>query len=162
MARVPEQLHQAIERLKHPEKMYNMARLDLNSLFGTMLPFAQDMLARHGEYYPFGAAMTTAGESSVTLADNGEERADSHELIDLLVGAFRAQAAQNEVRAVGICLDVRTIAPGQTEKTDAICARLRHSDGESIDVFLPYKRDDAGAITYGQLFATRGEQDIFG
>jgi hypothetical protein len=138
-----------------------MARQDLNSLLGTMLPFAQEMLAKHGEFYPFGAAMNPAGELSQTAAYTGEEHPESQELIELLVGGFRAQAAKNEVRAVGICLDVRTLAPGQTEKTDAICARLRHSDGESIDVFLPYQKDEAGAITYGQLFATRGEQDIF-
>jgi len=138
-----------------------MARLDLNSLFGTMLPFAQEMLAKHGEFFPFGAEMNTAGKLSLTAAYTGEQRPDSVELIELLVGGFRAKATQNEVRAVGICLDVRTIPQGQTEKTDAICARLRHSDGESIDVFLPYKKDEAGEITYGQLFATQGEQDVF-
>jgi hypothetical protein len=138
-----------------------MARPDLNSLFGAMLPFAQEMLAKHGEFYPFGAAMNPAGELSLTTADTGQERPGSRELVEFLAGAFRAQAAKNELRAAGICLDVRTIVPGETEKTDAICARLRHSDGESIDVFLPYKKDEAGEITYGQLFGTQGEQDIF-
>jgi hypothetical protein len=138
-----------------------MAREDLNSLLGTMFPFAQEMLAKHGEFYPFGAAMSAAGKINQTAAYTGDEHPTSQELIDLLVGAFRAQAAKKEVRAVGLCLDVRTIAPGQTQKTDAICARLRHSDGESIDVFLPYQKDESGAIQYGQLFATQGAQDIF-
>jgi hypothetical protein len=139
-----------------------MARPDLNSVFGTLLPFAQEMLAKHGEFYPFGATMSSAGQISLTAAYTGEGRPASQELLELLVGGFRAQATKHEVRAVGICLDVRTNAPGQTEKTDAICARLRHSDRESIDVFLPYKKDEEGAITYGQLFATQGEQDVFG
>jgi hypothetical protein len=106
--------------------------------------------------------MTPAGEIKQTAAYTGEEHPASQELIELLVGAFRAQAAKNEMRAVGLCLDVRTIAPGQTQKTDAICARLRHSDSESIDVFLPYQKDESGEIMYGELFATQGEQDIFG
>jgi hypothetical protein len=139
-----------------------MARPDLNSLCGTLLPFAQEMLAKHGEFYPFGAAMAAAGKISLTAADTGEGRADCQELNALLVGAFRAQAAKKEVRAVGICLDVRTpVAPGAAEKTDAICVRLRHSDGESIDVFLPYQKDESGAINYGQLYATHGDPDIF-
>jgi hypothetical protein len=139
-----------------------MARADLNSLLGTMLPFAQDMLAQHGEFYPFGATMSAAGEIKQTAASTGEEHPNSQELIELLVGAYRAQAKNKKVRAVGICLDVRTIAPGETEKTDAICARLRHSDSESLDVFLPYQKDEAGEITFGELFATQGDQDIFG
>jgi hypothetical protein len=139
-----------------------MARPGLNSLLGTLLPFAQEMLEKHGEFYPFGAAMTAEGKINQTAAYTGEEHPSSQELIDLLVGAFRTQAAKNEVRAVGVCLDVRTIAPGESEKIDAICARLRHSDHESVDVFVPYKKDISGAITYGQLFARQGERDIFG
>jgi hypothetical protein len=139
-----------------------MARVDLNEVYGAMLPFAQEMLAKHGEFFPFGATMSVAGKVGLTAGYTGTEHPPSQEIIDLLVGGFRAQAAKKEVRATGICMDVRTVAPGQTEKTDAICARLRHSDSESIDVFLPYQKDESGAIEYGQLFATRGEQDIFG
>jgi hypothetical protein len=45
-----------------------MAREDLNSLLGTLFPFAQDMLANHGEFYPFGATMTPTGEIKQTAA----------------------------------------------------------------------------------------------
>jgi hypothetical protein len=139
-----------------------MARLDFNELLKPLLPFAQEMLEKHGEFYPFGAAMSVAGKVSLTDVDTGAKHPPSQEVIDFLVDVFRAQAAKKQVRAVGICMDVRTIAPGQTEKTDAICARLRHADRESIDVFLPYQKDESGAFQYGQLFVTRGEQDIFG
>jgi hypothetical protein len=100
-----------------------MARSDLNSVLGVMLPFAQEMLAKHGEFYPFGATMNTAGELGQTAAYTGEERPQSQELIELLVGGFRAQAAKNEVRAVGICLDVRTIAPPDKPKKPTPFAR---------------------------------------
>jgi hypothetical protein len=119
------------------------------------------MLAKRGEFYPFGASMTAAGKTTQVAASTGDEYPASQELIELLEGAFRAQAAKKEDRAVGVCLDVRIIAPGQTQKTDAICARLRHSDGESVDVFLPYRKDEFGSITYGNVFACQGEQDIF-
>jgi hypothetical protein len=138
-----------------------MARHDLNALLGTIMPFAQQMLETRGEFYPFGAVMTLAGEIKHTAASTGEEFPESQDLIDLLVGAFRAQAANNEVKAVGLCLDARTIAPGQTEKTDAICVRLRHSDRESIDVFLPYLKNKSGSISYSGLFAAQGQQDIW-
>jgi hypothetical protein len=139
-----------------------MARPDLNSLLEVVLPFAQEMLAKHGEFYPFAATMTPQGQIGLTEGYTGEERPNSQELVDLLVGAFQAQAAKNELRATAICLDVRTIPPGETEKVDAICARLDHSDGESLQVFLPYSKDPSGEISYGKLFAVQGDQDIFG
>jgi hypothetical protein len=39
-----------------------MAHPELNALFKTLLPFAQTMLREHGEFYPFGAVMTSSGE----------------------------------------------------------------------------------------------------
>lgn len=139
-----------------------MARDDLNSLLSTLLPFAEEMLSRHGEFYPFGATMTASGEIQQMATYTGDERPGSQELIELLMGAFRAQAVKKEVRAVGLCLDVRTITPGHSDKTDAICARLRHADGESVDVLLPYQKYDSGEVMYGETFATQGDQDVFG
>jgi hypothetical protein len=139
-----------------------VAREDLNSLLDTLFTMAQQLIENQGEFYPFGATMTVAGEIVQVAAYTGDEHPTDQELIELLVGAFRAQAANKVVRAVGLCLYVRTIAPGQKEKTDAVCARLRHADGESVDVFLPYQKDESGAILFGELFAWHGEQDIFG
>ena len=60
--------------------------------------------------------------------------------------AFRAQAASGEIRAAGICCGVRTILPGQGEKTDAMCIGLEHQSGQSVSVFLPYKKGWFGRI----------------
>ena len=41
-----------------------MAHPELDALFNTLFPFAQTqtMLREHGEFYPFGALMTSSGE----------------------------------------------------------------------------------------------------
>jgi hypothetical protein len=39
-----------------------MAHPELDALFKTLLPFAQTMLREHGEFYPFGAIMTSSAE----------------------------------------------------------------------------------------------------
>jgi hypothetical protein len=39
-----------------------MAHPELDELLDTLLPFAQQMLQKHGEFFPFGAAMTSSGE----------------------------------------------------------------------------------------------------
>jgi hypothetical protein len=138
-----------------------LARPDLDALLNVVLPFAEQMLVRYGSFFPFGATMNSAGEISQTAGSGGEEFPDSQELIDLLTAGFKAQATQDGLRATVLCFDVRTIPPGQTEKSDAICARLEHADGEAVDVYLPYSIGDAGDVTCGQLFAARGTRTVF-
>jgi hypothetical protein len=134
-----------------------MARPDLDALLNTVLPFARQMLIERGEFYPFGATMKADGKIEQRGAYTGEEFPEPQELIGLLLGAYRAQAAKGELRATALCFDARTIPP-QTEKTDAICVRLEHEDGEAVDVFIPYRKERQGDLTWGDLFATRAAQ----
>ena len=138
-----------------------MAHPDLDNLMNALLPFAQQMLAKHGEFYPYGSIMTTSGEVVSQAASDGGEHPASQPLIDFMTQAFRAQAAVGEIRAAGICYDVRTIAPGQTEKTDAICLDLEHQTGQCFSVYVPYKKGWFGKIQYGDLFATQKNARIF-
>ncbi|MFO0828715.1 MAG: hypothetical protein U0572_11290 [Phycisphaerales bacterium] len=138
-----------------------MAHPDLDNLMNALLPFAQQMLAKHGEFYPYGSTMTTGGEIVSQAAYSGDDHPKSQPLIELMTQAFRAMAASGEIRAAGICYDVRTIPPGQTEKTDAICLGLEHQTGQSVSVFLPYKKGWFGKIQYGELFATKRDAEIF-
>ncbi|MFO0874139.1 MAG: hypothetical protein U0575_09230 [Phycisphaerales bacterium] len=138
-----------------------MAHPDLDNLMNALLPFAQQMLAKHGEFYPYGSTMTTGGEIVSQAAYDGDDHPQSQPLIERMTQAFRAMAASGEIRAAGICYDVRTIPPGQTEKTDAICLGLEHQTGQSVSVFLPYKKGWFGKIRYGELFATRRDAEIF-
>jgi hypothetical protein len=119
------------------------------------------MLAEHGEFYPFAATMKADGDITSIGADTGEEQPASKALTDFLVGAFREKARRREIRATGICFDVRTVLPGRSERVDAICARLEHEDGEAVDVFLPYRKGGRGHLEFGELFATQGQRLIF-
>lgn len=138
-----------------------MAHPDLNELLNALLPFAQQMLAEHGEFYPFGSTMTVEGEIVAQGASIGEEHPKSQPLIELLTEAYRQQALNGEIRAAGICYDVRTIPPGQTEKTDAVCLALEHQTGQSVSVFVPYKKGLFGKVKYGAIFAAAREPEFF-
>lgn len=138
-----------------------MARPDLEELMNTLVPFAQQMLAKSGEFFPFGASMRRDGQIVQNAAHTGSEHPPSQELIDLLTAAFQQDAAAGNLLAVGICLDVRVVAPGTTEKSDAICVRLEHADGEAIEIYVPYKKGWFGKIKYGELFASRGKPVFF-
>ena len=138
-----------------------MAHPDLDELLNALLPLAQQMLAENGEFYPFGSTMTVAGKIVAQGAYTGEEHPKSQPLIELLTQAYRKQALNGEIRAAGICYDVRTIPPGQSEKTDAVCLALEHQTGQSVSVFVPYKKGWFGKVKYGELFAAAREPEFF-
>ncbi|MBI2190810.1 MAG: hypothetical protein HYU36_02350 [Planctomycetes bacterium] len=138
-----------------------MAHPDLDELLNALYSFAQEMLAKHGEFHPFGVSLSRDGEMALEQGYTGDEHPPSEQMIDTLVGGLRAMAGKQEIRAAGICLDVRVTPPGTTEKSDAICARLEHENGEAVEVYLPYRKGWFGKIKYGEIFAGRGESKVF-
>jgi hypothetical protein len=119
------------------------------------------MLEKYGEFIPFAAAMSLSGEISSVGGDIGNEHPPSQEMIDFLTDVFQRQALAGELKACGICIDSRVIPPSQTEKTDAILTRLEHQGGETVDVYLPYRKTLLRKIKYGDLFAAEGTVRVF-
>lgn len=140
-----------------------MSRPDLDSLLNALLPFAQGMLAKHGEFYPFAATLKQSGELALEASHTGDDHSASSEVLVLLETGLRqrAQAEDSVLRATGICVDARVQPPSSTEKTDAIQMKLEHVDGEAIEVFLPYRKNFLGRLKYGELFAAPGTPTVF-
>ena len=138
-----------------------MAHPDLNNLLNSLLPSAQNMLSKYAEFYPFGATLDSKGKISSEAAYTGEDKPLSQPLIELMTAAFKQYAKENKIIAAGMCMDVRTIPPGESQKTDAILMGLEHVSGESIDVYLPYKKEMSGKISYGNLFASKRKSTFF-
>ena len=140
-----------------------MANPDLDELLDTLFVAAQSLLGKYGEFYPLGAVFEQEGASPNLVEHlSGEEFPPSKDVLEELRRAFHARAAAGELRASGICYDVRAQEPNTNKTTDAICAELEHEDGEAVRVFLPYaKADDEGAITYGELFAEPYKREVF-
>jgi len=47
------------------------AQDDLDGLLNITLPFAQQMLAKRSEFYPFGASVTASGETRLLAGESG-------------------------------------------------------------------------------------------
>src|SRR5947207_3237886 len=58
-----------------------LAHEDLNELLNASLPFAQEMLAKHGEFFPFGRSMDVGGGIAHVAGWTGEEQPPSQEVI---------------------------------------------------------------------------------
>jgi hypothetical protein len=133
---------------------------DLDRLLNTVLPFADEMLRRHGEFYPYGAAITREGEEQVFAADAGEvEDPNPSEVLTSLVQGMSAEV--NDLRAAALVSDVTS------GKTDAIMVHLEHADSMAITVVLPYRLGEQGPevedadIEYDDLAATPAEALIW-
>ena len=138
------------------EKASAEAQSDMDALLTAALPFAQQQLAKHGEFYPYGIALKNDGSVEMLAATTGQERPPSTELLDLL--AKGAAARLEQLRAAAFVADVR-IGPGQG---DAIRVEIEHREGHAIAVLLPYSKKGIGTgVTYGQLIAAAGNHRLW-
>ncbi len=138
---------------------------ELEQLLNAIIPFAQRMLARHGEFYPFAAAVSRDGRLKFIGEFVGDlpERTNplAAELINYLREQLIAGASKGEYRATGICSGVQVNVPSQDEKSDAVRISVEHLDGQAMNVFLPYQLDPSGEVAYGDVFAAVAEPVIF-
>ena len=128
---------------------------DFDGLLNVTLPFAQQMLAKGGEFYPFGAAVTATGETRLFAGDPGQgEHPASAEVLSTLLGGFRQTRA--DLRAVAICSDVRLT------DSDAVRVELEHRDGHAMAVLMPYKKKRFGrGVEYGELRAGAADRQVW-
>ena len=136
-------------------------KAELEKLLDAALPFAQQMLATHGEFYPYGATMDTTGKISNVGGYTDDEHPKSTEVIDLLKQAYRRNGEAGKIMACALVYDIRTIPPGQTDKTDAVAVDLDHRDGLSLVMVYPYKIGADKKVQLATPYAVKGANGIF-
>lgn len=91
-----------------------MAHPDLNELLNALLPMAEMLLKKQGEFYPIGAIMLSDGEiRHVGGKIEGDDNPPSQSLIDLLTETFQKEATKGNLRAARMSYDVLTVPPGK-------------------------------------------------
>ncbi|MFL6675122.1 MAG: hypothetical protein ACJ8LG_17760 [Massilia sp.] len=136
------------------------AKQECEQLMGQLLPFAETMLAEHGEFLPFGGVLKMAGEMAHIGAWDDAEAPLSRELIALLKDGFIAGARSGQYKATALLYNASTTPPGATDSTEAVVISLNHRDGYSVVVVFPYTVIE-GCVEFGDGFAQAGENDIF-
>lgn len=138
-------------------------REESEALMNDLLPLAKRMLEEHGEFFPYAGFMRPGGEIvHVGGKIEGTERPGSESLIELLRSRLMANVLSGCCKATAIIFDVRVTPPGEVEKSDAIQVCVDHAAGFSAEVFLPYSISDASRLTFGQMFAQKGDGRMFG
>jgi hypothetical protein len=135
------------------------AQAELDALLDTMLGFAQQQLALHGEFFPYAAAIAEDGrlelvEASVEAPD---DQPPSAEVREACFEALRAR--RDEIRAGAVASDVRVSEPAAG---DAIQVELEHAEGHALAVLFPYSKPPGDVpLEYGPLSAHAGEPRIW-
>ena len=134
------------------------AQADFQELLNALLGSAQHHLAKHGEFFPFAAAVRLDGEVGVVYAmpDADDDRPPSADVIDACREALVSARATN--RSAAIVCDVRLRPPSDG---DALRLDFEHEDGAALVALLPYSQRPGSAIEYGELAILRGERRIW-
>jgi hypothetical protein len=133
--------------------MSAQGQADMDAMLNAALPFAQQMLAERGEFYPYAFSMSAGGEIRMVSAYTGTEKPASLDLLALIYEGLASRAV--ELRAAAIVSDVK-LGSGD----DAIRLEIEHREGAVLAVVLPYKQQ-RGGIKYGDLAAIPGEHRIW-
>ncbi|MCA1732339.1 MAG: hypothetical protein LC732_01910 [Acidobacteria bacterium] len=134
---------------------------ELDTMLAFLVEFAQMMLRDRGGFLPFGSGITPEGQMVSGSTDVLPPDSTPAEILSFVHTDLVQRAGEGEIVAAGICTDVQAHPPGASHPIDAICVELEHANGEAIHVYLPYTIEPEGKVTYGELFATPGEQAIF-
>jgi hypothetical protein len=128
----------------------------MDALLNAALPFAKQQLAKHGEFFPYGVAMTRDGKITMIAGYTGSDRPPSTEVLDILYAGLRSKAEEN--RGAAVVADVRLKGEGN----DAIQVEIEHREGVALKVFQPYrKKRFGGGLENGQMRAEAGERRIW-
>jgi hypothetical protein len=137
----------------------SQARADFDTLLETLMPFAEQMLNKHGEFYPFGAAVNAQGEVVSVSPEEETEMPASEEVIQSLTRRLDTEARAGNARATGICYNGRIVQEGK--EIDAIICTLEHESGEASKTYVPYKKGLFGKYKLGDISASQAEPQIF-
>jgi hypothetical protein len=132
------------------------AQQTLDELLNVALGFAQQQLAKHGEFFPYAAAIELDGKPELVASrpEHGGEQPAGLDVIGACISALTDK--RDQIQAAAVVADVRT-ADG-----DAIKVDLEHVDGQALSVLLPYRKANAGQpVEYGQIRAQAGHPQIW-
>jgi hypothetical protein len=132
---------------------------EIEALLNFLLPFAEEMLNKNGEFFPYAATVAADGEVAAVATDLGEDP-DVADLLVALHAQLGVEAAQGSIRASGIAADVTLTDPDSGETTDAVQLELDHADADAVDIYVPYE-SAAGGVKFGELVAAEGRQPVF-
>jgi hypothetical protein len=137
------------------------AQAEAEELVNAVLPHAEGMLAAHGEFFPFGGALTLDGEFAQLSLGEEHQNSPVDLIVDELKSQLRGGAQSNAFRATALVLPIQAQLPDANDETDAVAIELDHQANFSVVLIIPYALSD-GSVEFGEAVAQQGTHAIFG
>jgi hypothetical protein len=131
------------------------AQDDLDTLFSTVLPLAEQILGKSGEMYPFGATVGNDGEVALlgAMPDLDDHPLSEDVLSSLYLGA---QTQSSQCRAFAFVADVRV------NGADAVRVEVEHQEGLALTLHVPYTRSRLRrTVTLGAMTMSLGPTRVW-
>ncbi len=136
------------------------AQTEAEELVSAVLPHAEGMLLAHGEFFPFGGAVTLDGDIAQLAVDEEHREASTEDVVEALKVKLRSGADTNTYRATALVFPIHAQLPDTDDETEAVAIALDHQANYSVVLIIPYVLAD-GAVEFGEAIAQQGEDDIF-
>ena len=130
--------------------------MESEKLRDVIIDQAKYFLQNAGEFYPFGAMLSVAGSVVPIGVQMENDHPKPQEVIEILENTvIEKLKSRGEAKLAGIGTDVYYVPVGQTEKKSAIQIRILHTNGESVDYYLTYRKV-AEKFIYEELITEKG------
>lgn len=134
---------------------------DIDQLKLNILRQAKHFLEEFGEFYPFGAGITSKGQVKPIGVFFGDDFPKPLTVLHNLEQAIDDDIANGKYLAVAIGVNVRTKADNSNEFIDAIEVRIAHHQYKPINVYIPYTVSPNGDYLYESEYLTDGTLNVF-
>jgi hypothetical protein len=126
-----------------------------------IIKYAESYLKEFGEFYPFDVTMDSKGSIKPFDTYFNDENTTSLKVIENLEKAYKTliETNQSEYEIISICLDVSVVSP-LGNKTDALEIRINYKPNQSINYYIPYKKNENGTILFSNEYSERGTLNI--
>ncbi len=133
---------------------------DIQALINMFFPFAEELLIKYGEFYPYAGATTVEGEFVSVGYHKENEFQESQKVMTNLKNAL--QQGSTAYIAVAIFYNVRTKDNETGETEDAIAVFVEHKDGYyAYEFFYPYRLEDKENFIVDDSFGNTIPKEIF-
>jgi len=137
------------------------AREKAEQLVSALLPYAEEMLVKTGEFVPYGGVITPDGNVHLVEFTVDEGKPSAEQIFQSAKETMREGAQAGKYTTTALVANV-TVAKSDEEQTiSAVSVALDDVEGNSLEIFFPYTMS-AGKVEFGTAFAQRGAGKIFG
>ncbi len=133
---------------------------DIQSIINIFFPFAEELIIKFGEFYPYAGAITTENEF-VSVGFHEENKHLSSEKVLASLKDTLKKGSQQYIVGI-IFYEVKTKDAATGEIQDAIAVFVEHKSGQNAyEFFYPYKLEGEGDFVVGDSYGNSLAKEIF-